>query len=127
MICPKCQAEYRPEFTECPACRAPLVGARHEPMELVLVYQSGDMGRVMLAKNFLESAEIPYIVKNEEEQGLFGWGSIPFGYNLLIGPMEIRVYRQDVEAALDILKDLDDEGEEAEKAPKHSLPHVHPR
>lgn len=112
MICPKCQAEYRPESTECPACQAPVVERPHEPMELVLVYQSGDMGRVMLAKSFLESAEIPYIVKNEEEQALFGWGTIPFGYNLLIGPMEIRVHRKDVEAALEILKDLENEGEE---------------
>ncbi len=114
MICPKCQAEYRPELAECPACRVPLTEPPYEPMELVTVYQSGDMGRMMLAKNFLEAAEIPYIAKNEEMQGLFGWGTIPYGYNLVIGPMEINVHRKDVDAALEILKDLDDEGEEVE-------------
>jgi hypothetical protein len=36
-----------------------------------------------------------------------GLGRLPFGQNLIIGPVEIQVNREDRENALELLKDLE--------------------
>jgi|GEM_PF-3271250 len=77
------------------------------PAELVTVFKGGDPGRIALAKSLLESAEIRFIVLNEAMQDLVGMGRMPFGQNLIIGPVEIQVHREDTANALDLLKDLE--------------------
>lgn len=62
------------------------------------VYRAPDPVRLGLAKSLLLDAGIPFTVAGEGLQDLFGAGSLG-GYNLLVGPAEIRVpSRLEVEA-----------------------------
>jgi len=110
MICPKCGVEYRPGFTQCSDCLVALVDesklakprSSPQPVELVTVFKCGDPGRIALAKSFLQSEGIQFVVLNEAIQSLFGMGSAPFG-----GPAEFQVDREDAADAKALLKDLD--------------------
>jgi hypothetical protein len=114
MICPKCGAEYRPGFTQCSDCSVALVDkskydkwhSSSRPADLVTVFTGGDPGRIALAKSLLESAGIRFVVLNEAMQELVGLGRFPFGQNLIVGPVEIQVNREDGTMAMDLLKDL---------------------
>jgi hypothetical protein len=114
MICPKCGVEYRPGFTRCSDCAVALVDhlktAKSHPASRpagpVTVFKGGDPGRIALAKSLLESAGIRFVVLNEAMQDLVGLGRLPFGQNLIVGPVEIQVYREDVAKASELLKDL---------------------
>jgi hypothetical protein len=107
MICPKCGVEYRPGFTQCSDCLVALVDesklakprSSPQPVELVTVFKCGDPGRVALAKSLLQSTGIQFVVLNES--------SSPFGMNLVIGPAEFQVDREDVADAKALLKDLE--------------------
>jgi hypothetical protein len=107
--------EYRPGFTQCSDCSVALVDKSKaaklhpssRPADLVTVFKGGDPGRIALAKSLLESAGIRFIVLNEAMQDLVGLGRMPFGQNLIIGPVEIQVNREDMANALELLKDLE--------------------
>ena len=135
MFCPRCGAEYRPGFTECADCHVPLVdrlpgegapvevrgngspearrvggrdSARREPrpdVELVRVFATGDPGLVALAKSFLQSASIEFMVRGEGIQSLFGIGSLSL-VNPITGPVEFLVAAEDAEDARRLLEDL---------------------
>jgi len=126
VICPRCGAEYRPGFTRCSDCDVPLVesparpNAEHESaspsqvdpgreaVELVSVFRSNDPGRIALAKSILASAEVPYVMHNEATQRAMGVSPffMPAG-NLLFGPTEILVRREDAEDARLLIADLE--------------------
>lgn len=72
--------------------------------DLVTVYVSGDVYMVGLVKSMLEGEEIPYLVKNENLQSLFGYGVIGAGYNPILGPPEVQVPKELEELALEVLK-----------------------
>lgn len=69
------------------------------------VYRAPDAIRLGLAKSLLLDAGIPFVVVGEGLQNLFGAGSLG-GYNLLVGPAEIRVPPQYEEEARRILGEL---------------------
>ena len=73
--------------------------------DLVTVFESADVALVAMAKSALEGAGIRYVVQNELTQNLFGLGQMG-GYNLITGPVRIRVVQEDTEAAEDLLSDL---------------------
>jgi hypothetical protein len=118
VICPLCGAEYVPGFTRCSDCDVPLVENAPEPqaepkpvapapsdvvreaVELVSVFRSNDPGRIAIAKSILASAEVPYVMHNEATQRAFGVSPffMPAG-NMLFGPTEILVRREDAEDA----------------------------
>jgi len=106
MICPKCGVEYRPGFTRCSDCLVALVDkskpakprSSSRPVELVTVFKCVDPGRVALAKSLLQSTGIQFVVLNERG---------PLGMNLVIGPVEFQVDREDVADAKALLKDLE--------------------
>ena len=106
MICPKCGVEYRPGFTRCSDCLVALVDeskpvkprSSSRPVELVTVFKCGDPGRIALAKSLLQSTGIQFVVLNERG---------PLGMNLVIGPVEFQVDREDVADAKALLKDLE--------------------
>jgi hypothetical protein len=114
MFCPECGEEYRPGFDMCADCGVPLVAERPEPgpekdrhnIELSTVLETSDAGLIAVAKSLLETAEIPFVVRGENIQDLFGAGRFPGNINVLVGPVELQVDAQDKGEALAILEDL---------------------
>ena len=116
MFCPKCRAEYREGFTECSDCKVPLVSELppepepeiedEETVESVTVLTTGNPMIVALAKSLLDDAKIPYFVKGEMLQEMFYPGRI-IGFNPIIGPVQIRVLKDDEEVARKVLEDLE--------------------
>ncbi len=72
----------------------------------VTLLSSADSGELAVIKSLLEESEIPYFVRGEGVQDLMGIGRITGGYNLLTGPMELQVPKQDAEAARELLADF---------------------
>ena len=74
MFCPQCRSEYRPGFTRCTDCDVDLVPelppdeARHDDLDLVKVYESGDASVIPLIESLLQSAEIECVVTNTRRQ-----------------------------------------------------------
>lgn len=74
--------------------------------EIVTVFETGNAALVALAKSMLDAAEIAYAVKGEHLQNLFGGGVIGTGFNVLVGPVQIQVRREDEAEARSVLSDL---------------------
>lgn len=111
MFCPKCKSDYIDGITKCADCHIPLVEKlpekkTTEELKLEPVYATGDPGIIALIKSILESAAIPYFIKGEETQNLFGIGTLGLGYNAMLGPMEVWVRAEDKEAARELLSEL---------------------
>ena len=74
MFCPQCRSEYRPGFTHCSDCDVDLVWElppdepRHDGLDLVKVYETGDAAVIPLIESLLQSAEIECIVTNRRRQ-----------------------------------------------------------
>ena len=73
---------------------------------LITVMESGDPGLIMVVKSLLEDAGIRYYAKGETAQNLFGGGTIGTGFNPLTGPTQIQVSKDDLEEALELLKEI---------------------
>jgi hypothetical protein len=79
--------------------------------DFVTVFETGNQALIAVAKSILDGAEIPYLVKGENLQSLFGMGQIGTGYNLLVGPVQIQVTREDESTAKELLADVaEDDG-----------------
>jgi hypothetical protein len=65
-----------------------------------------DLGSLTLAKSLLEDADIPYYVKNELTQNLFGWGQLNAGYNFIVGPPVLMVEASRLQEARELLEPL---------------------
>ena len=74
--------------------------------DFVTVFETGNQALIAVAKSILDGAEIPYLVKGENLQSLFGMGQIGTGYNLLVGPVQIQVTREDESTAKELLADV---------------------
>lgn len=113
MFCPNCREEYRTGFDVCSDCGVQLVAERPDPepekdqhdIELSTVLETSDAGLIAVAKSLLEDAEIPFTVRGEYVQDLFGVGRLG-NVNVLVGPVELKVYAQDKDEALAVLKAL---------------------
>ena len=119
MFCPKCNAEYRPGFTQCSDCHVALVDIlpdendqqsdaqllSDDQGEVVTVYESGDPVQVGMAKALLDEAKIRYISGGEGLQDMFGVGRVG-GMNLLVGPARIQVSTEDAARATEVLNEL---------------------
>lgn len=114
MFCPKCREEYRIGFQICAECGVQLVAEQPDPepekdqgsFELSTIFETCDAGLIAIAKSLLEDAEIPYMVRGEHIQDLFGVGRFPGNLNVLVGPVELKVNTKDKNEALAILEDL---------------------
>jgi hypothetical protein len=73
--------------------------------EPVTVYRAPDSVRLGLARSLLESVGIPCQVAGEGLQDLFGAGRLG-GYNLLVGPAEVRVPAGREAEAREVLREL---------------------
>ena len=113
MFCPRCKAEYTERFTRCSDCRVALVEElppepEDEPLNLVTAFAIGDPVTVAIAKSLLEEAGIRYLVRGEGLQDLFALGRVGFGFNPLVGPIEIQVRKRDQQEAAQLLGHLEE-------------------
>lgn len=110
MYCPKCRDEFREGFKKCPDCKVELVEelpaeTGPEYIEPVTVFETGDMGLLLVVQSVLEDAGIRYYARGAGLQNLFALGTMG-GFNPLTGPVQIQVNRDDAATAEQLLKDL---------------------
>ncbi|HEY3935154.1 MAG TPA: DUF2007 domain-containing protein [Gemmatimonadales bacterium] len=74
----------------------------------ITVFTSSDPAEVIVAKLLLDAAGIPYVAAGEGVQDLIGYGRAFGGFNPITGPVQIRVAEENVEAAVDTLRDVRD-------------------
>jgi hypothetical protein len=75
--------------------------------DLVTVAEPEDPIRRSVIESALEEAGIPFMVQNAEVQDLFGAGRIG-GFNLLTGPIKVRVEERFADGAIEVLQGLED-------------------
>ncbi len=106
MFCPKCKAEYREGFTECADCKVALVWALDEPeppdhefedVEFVKLLYTYNLGDIVFIKSVLDEQDIVYFIQGENFTYVRGG----------IEPAVLMVKKQDVDAASELLKDMD--------------------
>lgn len=85
--------------------------------ELVTIFASSDLAELAVAKLVLESEGLPFITKGEGVQDLFGWGRLG-GMNLITGPVQLQVRRQDADLARELLEELRDGPREPRSTPE---------
>ncbi|MEW6758041.1 MAG: DUF2007 domain-containing protein [Acidobacteriota bacterium] len=107
MFCRKCGGPVDDELGGCPHCGAEPFSRRDPgaPLVLVSVLRAADPVVLGLAKTLLSDAGIPFAVRNEGVQGLFGAGELG-GFNLLVGPVEVQVEEKDAPFAREVLGDM---------------------
>lgn len=120
MYCPNCRVEYREGVSQCTDCGAELVtGLPPEPqyefIQPVTVFTAIDGNLANIAISLLDSAGIRSFT--QEGTGTDVFGSIAPGF-----PVEVQVMPEDVEAARQVLTELESvetrEGEESEEEPQ---------
>jgi len=83
------------------------------PSHVVTVFASGDPVAVISAKLLLEGEGIRFVTEGEGVQDFFGFGRALGGFNPITGPVQLRVASENVDVALEALRDLR-EGDGAE-------------
>ncbi len=74
--------------------------------EFVTVYETGNVALLAVVKSLLDDGNIKYFVKGENLQNLTGAGSIGFGSNLVLGPIEVQVEKRNKLRAVKLLQNV---------------------
>jgi len=101
MFCPKCRAEYREGFTECADCKVPLVSElppepKLEYVEYEEVLSTFNMGDIIIIKTILDKEKLTYYFKGDQHHIM----------RPLVEPARLMVRKDQVQKAIEILKDL---------------------
>lgn len=72
-----------------------------------VVYSTGNLAELAVAKLLLEAEGIPFVVQGEGVQNLFGLGTMT-GFNPVTGPVQLRVADADADLAHEALAELRD-------------------
>jgi hypothetical protein len=78
-----------------------------EYVNLVTVYETGNPAVISIAKSILSSENIPFHMKGDGVQDLFGGGRIGTGFNVLTGPVQVQVDEKHAQWARGLLSDLE--------------------
>ncbi len=102
MFCPKCKSEYRRGFTICSDCDVSLVyelpsEAEPEYIEYEKILATNSPSDRALLKSILDAEEITYYFDGEH--------AAPYLYHAV--PVRLFIKKDQVEIAIEILKDLD--------------------
>lgn len=102
MWCPKCEAEYVSNITECPECRVRLVERLPEQsckaqyieyVELLTIQRPADL---VFIKSILDSANITYYIKGEHTLNTVWW----------FHDAKLMVFKNHVDVARELLHDI---------------------
>jgi hypothetical protein len=74
-------------------------------LKLVPIFTTGDESILAIAESLLISAEIPFLIKGDKIQDLFGIGRL-VAVNPITGPVDLFVAEDDAATAGEILQDL---------------------
>jgi tetratricopeptide (TPR) repeat protein len=130
MICPECGLEYRDGFYECSDCNVKLVDELPIQLEeevrfvdFVTVLETSDATLISIARSLLESSGIKFFPKDDKLQDFFALGRVGTGFNPLIGPMFLKVERECLNEAKELLAEIikENEGIKKEKLPKEKV------
>ena len=80
--------------------------ALEDPPPFERVMELADPAGLAVAKSLLQEAGIPFFIKNEETQSLFGWGRLGTGYNVITGPPVVMVDPARLDEARELLAAL---------------------
>ena len=110
MFCPKCKYEYIEGVKTCSTCGAGLVNElpkegqiSYEYVELVTLFETGDLGLIGVAKSILDDAGIRYFAKGEDTLNIL---VMSVGFNPIFRKVQLQVSKNDEEVAKELLKDL---------------------
>ena len=112
MFCPQCRYEFKEGITACPDCGVPLLPElplkpKLQPtpttkcVDVEAILSTFDPVILALAKSRLEEADLPYVVKNESIQQLYG---VRVGIDQMT--VQVWVKKNDLEEARQLLQDL---------------------
>lgn len=117
MYCKSCRSEFLPGIERCSDCGAELLPGdlpdppdlrlKEPPPDPVTVFTSRDPALFPVARSILEGEEVPFFVRGEELQDLFGIGRLGLGFNPIVGPIEIQVPAADAERARELLAEIE--------------------
>lgn len=109
MYCPKCKTEYSEGVPQCPTCGAALVDSSANAVEqeedLAPLFETSNVGLLMVVKSVLESAGIPYVVQGEEWAHVFPTGLSTGFFNPSAFAAVIKVRRKDLPDARKLLEE----------------------
>ena len=88
-----------------PQTQEPVHETLPDPPRFVELLALADPALLMAAKSLFEAAELPFFVKNEATQSLFGGGQLG-GYNLVTGPPVLMVEATRLDEARNMLERL---------------------
>lgn len=112
MFCPQCGAEFVSGVTTCNECSQTLVEVlpKPEPVpeeDLVTVLETGSAVELAVAKSILADAGIDCVTAGEILQDLDGAGRIGAGFNVIFGPVPLKVRESDRDRATALLAEID--------------------
>jgi hypothetical protein len=109
LYCPKCKTEHRESISECPTCGAALVdsskNATEQETDLVPLFETANIGLLMVVKSVLESAGISYMVQGEEGLHVFPSSFSAGLFNPSAFRAVIKVRRKDLSDAQKLLEE----------------------
>lgn len=117
VTCPRCGGPLTPAVEGAPDATAP-----PNDEEFALAGSMIGAARVPLAASLLDDAGIPFYVRNELTQDLFGVGRIGTGFNPVLGPVEFWVQQSSLAEAKTLLESLDEEQEIQDADPADDEP-----
>jgi hypothetical protein len=106
--CPSCGLTDK-TTAECKKCLIPMFKIEKEEVtyiKMMPLFAPTGLAQLAVAKAMLEEAEIPYFVRNEISQNLFGAGMAGAGFNTASGAMIVEVAADRVDEATILLQDL---------------------
>jgi hypothetical protein len=81
-----------------------------DPPPFLRVMDLADPAILAVAKSLLEEAGVPFFIKNEGTQSLFGGGQMGTGYNVFTGPPVLMVEPSRLDEVRELLEPLLREG-----------------
>jgi hypothetical protein len=109
LYCTKCKTEYSRSTPACPTCGSPLVGssenATEQENDLVPLFETTNIGLLMVVKSVLESAGISHSVQGEEWLHVFPASFSAGLFNPSAFGAVIKVRRNDLPDAQKLLEE----------------------
>ncbi|MFZ5353844.1 MAG: putative signal transducing protein [Bacillota bacterium] len=102
MICPNCNKSFDINADDCPDCIIPLVKKLSDDAA-VTVLKTSNLPHLTILKSILRDANIPYVVKGEALQEVFGLGVI------IPNSLELVINKENLAEVVELFKAMQEE------------------